>query len=191
MQTNNDTVSRQELKRAIYIINELIDKKNPFTLENLPETDIINNEKLNLCLKYVNNILENLIQNNSIKLFPFTITSQQKALVKFPTYDIGISEFVGYVNNVIDTEKYKKLSPIDLNRGLKQMKILHEIQNPKTGKNRTIINPDAAIKYGITTKKYEVNGITIEKIVYTEAGKKFLLDNLEEILQKSKEYGKI
>lgn len=192
MKSNNDAISRQTLKRAIYIINKLTEGKNPFTSENLSKEDIVNNEKINLCLKYVENILENLSESSSIKLekvqvLPFEITPQQKKLVKFPEYNIGISEFARCVNEVIDTEKYKKVTAKDLNKGLKQMDILHDIQNPKTKKVKTIVNPDFGIKYGIAVNQFEIRGINIEKVEYDDRGKQFLLDNIENIILKAKE----
>lgn len=188
-----EKISKQTLERAIFIFDKLIEGNDPFTLNKLSEEDIVNNEKINLCLKYVNNILKNLDQLNSIKvqkveLMPFQITKEQKEQVEFPPYNIGIVEFTRCVNQVIDTERIKKVTAVDINRGLKQMKILYEIKNPKTGRNKTIINPDVASDYGISVEKYEQNGITIEKIVYDQKGKEFLLQNIEQILENAKKY---
>lgn len=188
-----DKVDAVKLERSIDIFKKLIEQKDPFGDSGISKDDVINNPKLKLCLEYVIDILEKLRYNKSLKLekvglLKFNLTQEQKSNVVFPDYPIGISEFCTYINSLIDTEKMKKLSPIDLNRGLKHMGVLHEIVNPKTNHTKTIVNPDVSLKYGISTISYEKNGITIEKIVYDNTGKNFLLNNLEEILESSKKY---
>lgn len=186
----NIEIERKKLERSIYILDRLSTGVNPFDESKVLENNDIDNEKLENCFKYVSGILNDLLENKYVKLekvkqMEFTITKEQKENVKFPSYPIGIAEFTRCINEVIDTEKVKKLNAVNVTKGLKKMDILHEIKIAQTGRTKTIINPDASQKYGISVITFEKNGIKIEKIIYDDIGKKFLLDNLEDILSNS------
>lgn len=53
------------------------------------------------------------------------------------------------------------------------------------GKKRTIVKEDPG-KYGIATEKRNHNGNEYDMICFNDKGKKFLLDNLEKILEYEK-----
>ena len=68
---------------------------------------------------------------------------------------------------------------------MKKMGILSEELLPD-GKKRAIVNNDS-YKYGIVTEKRNYNGNEYDMVCFNETGKKFLLDELEKILEWEKD----
>lgn len=92
--------------------------------------------------------------------------------------DVGVGKIAQYINI-----KYKEnIKGQDINDWLKSQWILSEYKDEE-GKKRTIIN-DRSSKYGIISKK-KVGRMWEEydAIIFEEKGKKFILDNREEIIR--------
>lgn len=191
METEILKKEKEKLERSKHIISSLIKGDNPFNSEKISEDSILKEEKIKRCFEYILEALElvkldkrGMDKLKKNMLLDFSLTKEQKDIVVFPEYPIGIVEFAKCVNMIVDKEMMKEVSPRKINEGLKKMGILHEVTGSKS--TRTIINPDVAKEYGISVMKYEKNGIKIEKIVYDDIGKKFLLDNIEKILENAK-----
>lgn len=110
----------------------------------------------------------------------FFITPEQKNIVKFPDGKISLKEFVSCINQCIEGGKSKKLTIIQLKRNLKKLGILSDKTNENVNK-KTIIN-DTSTTYGFESERRLYNEIEYEVILINEKGKKYLLENLEFIL---------
>lgn len=110
----------------------------------------------------------------------FLITAEEKEKVVLPEGKIGVNEFAHCINAVIDLNKSRRLTGVELNKQLKKMGILSEIEL-EDGKKRTTINEQSK-DYGIETERRNFNGVDYEKVVFNDQGKKFLLENLEKIM---------
>lgn len=100
--------------------------------------------------------------------------------VRFPEENIGVNQFAKCINNAIDLNRSRKISGVEINRQLKKMGILAE-ELLTDDKKRTIVNANSS-KYGIVTQKRNYNGNEYDMVCFNDIGKKFLLDELEKIL---------
>ncbi|HEY8343803.1 MAG TPA: hypothetical protein VIL66_01250 [Bacillota bacterium] len=113
----------------------------------------------------------------------FVITAEEKERVVLPEGKIGVTEFARCINAVIDLNKSRRLTGVELNKQLKKMGILSE-KELEDGKKRTITN-EQSHQYGIETEIRTFNGVDYEMVVFNEQGKEFLLENLEKIMSYS------
>jgi hypothetical protein len=108
------------------------------------------------------------------------ITPAQKRAVKLTEGKIGVNEFSRCVNRCLDSASSKKLTGVEINKRLKKLGILSEEKLPD-GKTRTTINAKSG-EYGFEAERRTYKNEEYEKVVMNEAGKQYLLDNLETIM---------
>ena len=108
---------------------------------------------------------------------------EEKKQVSFPEGKIGVNEFSKQVNLCIDLTKSKKLTGVELNKGLKKIGILSE-KTMESGKTRTITNETSA-NYGFEMEKRNFNGVEYEMVLMNDNGKKYLLQNIDTIMGQS------
>lgn len=173
---------KQKIERAREIINMIIQGKNPFTGEIIDSESFLNDSKMIRCLCFVNEILlRELTERKTAQTKEgFKITQEQLINMKLPDQDMGVSDFVNCVNELIDTEKMRRLSTARVNRALKERKILGETTMPD-GSHPTTCN-EISKEYGFYCVKARYNDHEYEKIMINEIGKKYLLDNLCDLL---------
>ncbi|MFZ5649924.1 MAG: hypothetical protein ACOY4I_03590 [Bacillota bacterium] len=178
-------MEKEKLIRAKEILRKMANGINPLNGEQIESSSFLNDQRMIRCLYFVQEVLNMAIEGkmgtNTKKPSDFIITAEEKSRVKLPPGKIGVNEFARSVNKVIDLNRSKKLSGAEINKQLKKMGILSE-QLLADGKKRTILNSKSS-HYGIETEKRNYNGNEYEMVLFGESGKKFLLDNLEEIMQ--------
>lgn len=137
------------------------------------------------CLFFVQQILneaaerpENIAVRKPAK---FIITDEEKSSVRFPEENIGVNQFARCINNAIDLNRSRKITGVEINKQLKKMGILAE-ELLADGKKSTVVNANSP-KYGIVTEKRNYNGNEYDMVCFNDIGKKFLLDELEKILE--------
>jgi len=169
---------KQKIERAREIFNTIIQGKDPFTGELIDENSFLNNPKMIRCLCFVNEILLREISGRNTKQSKarFVITKEQLMNIQLPEQDMGVSDFVNCVNELIDLEKMKRLSTSRVNRALKERGILGE-ENMTDGSHPTICIEQSK-EYGFYSVKARYNDHEYDKIMVNEKGKKFLLENL-------------
>jgi hypothetical protein len=174
----------EKMEKAKAVLMKIAKGVDPLTGEQIKEDSFLNNPKIIRCFYFVTEILDNVINaaySKSSKSTCFIITPEQKSRVTFPEGKIGVNEFSRYVNMCIDLNVSKRLTGVEINRRLKKMGVLSEKVNPATGKMRTITN-DSSINYGFETLKKSFNGVEYDMVVMNDEGKKYLLDNIEDIM---------
>lgn len=112
---------------------------------------------------------------------PFSIDPELLDNLELPDKDISITEFCRAVNGMIDMEAMKRLTPVHMNTQLKKMGILGE-KKDDSGRSETVTT-EHSLEYGISSVSGMYNGREYEKIIYDEQGKRFLVDNLPDILE--------
>ncbi len=158
---------------------------NPLTGEPFEKQSFLNDPKIVRGFYFMAEVLDNTAKGGYQNRYrggydKFIITPEQKSRVTFPAEKIGVNEFSRCVNSCIDLNQSRKLTGVELNKRLKKLGILNAENTPE-GKTRTILNETSA-KYGFETEKRSYNGVEYDKILINEAGKKYLLDNLEKIM---------
>lgn len=173
-----------KLTKAKAILEKMANGINPMNGTQIEEENFLCDPRMKRCLLYVCGVLDGEIDreldNISKQLPDFVITPEEKRRVILPEGKIGISEFVRCINSVIDRTRSKKLTPVEINSQLKKTGILGE-EKGESGKPRTVLTEKSG-KYGIETERRTANGKDYDAVVFNEKGKKFLLDNLEKIM---------
>ncbi len=175
----------KKLDRTIEVIKSVSEGMNPFTNEPYDENSIMNDPRMIRCLYYVVEVLEKYKAGNIVKYvqrkdLPYNFPPELISRIQLPLEKIGVNTFSKAVNAVIDPSTSKNLTGNALNLQLKKMGILSE-EEGVDGKRRTVLNSKSA-SYGIETVLCEFDGRTYEKVVFNDAGKGFLLQHLQEIM---------
>lgn len=177
-------VSDQEkIEKAIVVLQKIAKGVNPLTGESLNDESFLNDPRIIRMFFFVAEVLQkvrNGTLSNRNKPTKFFITTEQKQKVRFPAYKIGVNEFSKCVNECIDLNESKRLTGTELNKKLKILGVLSE-EKLDTGKTRTTINEDS-IKFGFEIERRVYNGNEYNMVVINDVGKKYLLDNLESIM---------
>lgn len=178
------TSEREKLIKAREILQKIASGTDPVNGKPINDESFLNDPRIIRCFYYIsevlNRVIDGQINQNLPKPTEFSITDEEKSLIKFPENKIGVNEFSKCVNNVIDLNRSKKLSGLELNKQLKKKGLLSEIVTEQ-GKTRTTVN-DKSIDYGFELEKRNYNGNEYEMVVLNDVGKKYLLDNLEDIM---------
>ena len=175
---------REKVLKAREIILKIANGKDPINKEQIPSDSFLIDPRMIRCFFFVAEVLETVSRQRN-KNIPaptgFIITSEEKEKVVFPEGKIGINIFSRCINDVLDLNRSKNLSGAVLNKHLKALGILSE-EKTRDGKTRTIINEKSA-EFGFEAEEREYNGLTCEQVMINEKGKKYLLDNLEDIMK--------
>jgi hypothetical protein len=179
------SLEKEKLAKAKEIMVKMAGGINPLNGEQIENGSFLNDPRMVRCLYFIQDVLQIAIdgqlRTSAETPAGFFITPEEKEGVQLPQGKIGVNEFAKCVNKVIDLNKSKKLTGVEINRRLKKMGVLSE-QALDDGKKRTALN-EKSHEVGIETEKRNFNGNEYEMILFNDTGKKFLLDNLEKILQ--------
>jgi hypothetical protein len=179
-------VDVEKMEKAKIVLAKIAKGVNPVTGEMIDKESFLNDSKMVRCFNFTTEVLDKVMNEinynkNRSKFERFIITPEQKSRVVLPEGKIGVSEFAKCINSHIDINHSKKLTGVELNKGLKKLGVLSEV-NTGDGKTRTVVTPNS-IKYGFETEKRSYNGVEYDKVVINENGKKYLLENIEKIME--------
>lgn len=173
----------EKLIESKRIIQALANGVNPINGEQIREESFLNDPTIIRPLFFLSQYLDKETKSHRTtnkKPKHFNITLDEKNKVILPEGKVGVNEFAYAVNAVIDTTRSKKLNGAAINRKLKLLGILSEGKNIE-GQTRTMIN-EKSEGYGIESVTKFYNDREYQQVVFNEAGKKFLLDNIEKIM---------
>ncbi|MDF1616944.1 hypothetical protein [Petrocella sp. FN5] len=177
-----------KLIRSKEIIDLLIEGENPFEESKDVGFDLINDIRyirwLHFMSDYVTGEIQNITQrkgNNGLKnRLAFKISKEEFMSIKFPDYDIGISQFCKTVNEMIDTDVMEPLKAVDINSFLVQKgylkKVMYSENKMRTEPTELGYNNGMLLLDGFSYGKKFV------KISYGDEGKHFLLVSLQKML---------
>ena len=103
-----------------------------------------------------------------------------KNKVIFTEGNIGVNEVAKCINEQINPLISKKVTGAQLNKGLKKLGILSELE--EDGKKRTTTN-ERSKDYGFFLEKRSYDGREYDMVLINDEGKKYILDNIEEIME--------
>jgi hypothetical protein len=175
----------KEIERLIEsrnILYKLANGLNPADGSLLDHDSLFNDSKIIRSLFFlVDHIDSELTEKGRKHRNGFHINDEQKSMVKLPDGNIGINEFAKAINEVVDPKISKKINGTIVNKQLKKMGILSELKTEE-GSIRTITN-EKSEGYGIISEIRTFNNRTYEKVLFTDIGKQFLLENIEDIMK--------
>ena len=175
---------REKILKAKEIMLKIAKGIDPISKEEISKDNFLKDERITRMFFYVAEVLDHVSKSKDRNLpepTEFVITSEEKQKVIFPDNKIGVNDFSRGINEVIDLNKSKKLKGSDLNKHLKVLGILSE-EKTRDGKTRTIINEKSS-EFGFESEKKEFEGRTYFQVLINDKGKKYLLENLEDILK--------
>jgi hypothetical protein len=171
-----------KIDKAKIVLQDIVNGVNPLSGKPIAKDNFVSDARITGCFNFITEVLDNVLNGvyRNQKLSAFIMTEDQKSKVTFPEGKIGVNEFSRRINAQLNLGVSKKLTGVELNKRLKKMGILSEIIT-KEGKTRTVVNPQSA-QYGLENEKRSFNGVEYDMVVISDKGKKYLLDNLEEIM---------
>ncbi len=173
-----DYVKIAKAKNVLLMIANGIDPTNAKRIET---TEFLHDERIKRCFIYVAEILGRNIRDAENDNKKFIMTDEERARVILPEGKIGVMQFVKCVNTFVDLSKSKKLTAVSLNKQLKRLGILSE-QVTEKGNTRTVVN-EKSKDYGIETETKVYKNRSYDMILFNDVGKKYLLDNLQAIME--------
>lgn len=174
---------KEKVLKAREVILKLANGEDPINKEQISSDSFLIDPQMIRYFFFIAEVLESVSRQRNKNLpvpTGLTITSEEKEKVVFPEGKIGVNIFSSCINDVLDLNRSKKLSGTVLNKHLKTLGILSE-ENTRDGKTRTIINEKSA-EFGFEAQEKEYNGVTYEQVMINDKGKKYLLENLEDIM---------
>ena len=177
---------KEKVLKAREVILKLANGEDPINKVQISLDSFLIDPRMIRCFFFVAEVLEAVSRQRN-KNIPapteFFITSEEKEKVVFPEGKIGVNIFSSCINEVLDLNRSKNLSGAVLNKHLKALGILSE-ETIRDGKTRTIVNEKSA-EFGFESITREFEGRSYDMVVINDKGKKYLLDNLEDIIRAS------
>lgn len=152
------------------------------------------------CFGFISDILSEYIKlrtkfngiefeaSGNLKRKPFTITTEQRESIVISETPLSLQTFVKNINAVIDGRVVELLVPSVVNQWLVGQGVLIASKQPSTI-NRIVYKPTPlASKVGIVERKQiiEKSGESKEVIQLDEFAQRFIIENLEQIIDSSK-----
>ena len=177
----------EKIKAAKEYIDQLARGIDPISGRKIPDHDTVNQVSIVRCLYFVSETLEKVIQNGGTEKKkgkrPFTITQEQLQNYRVSASALTISNIVKRMNDLSNDENMKKLNFRQITDYLIEKGFLAEIELPD-GKH-TRRSTKAGEEIGISTEmRTSMQGRDYLAVTYDSEAQRFILDNMEEILQK-------
>lgn len=177
----------EKMQRAKMYIDKLTNGINP--IDDIPaaETDVINNIRISRCLFYVSDILTSVIENGIAeprqqrpKSDPFYISDEALTNFQYSESPISLSEIIRRINELIDTERMKKLSYKNVASWLLNIDVLVEKTDEDGKMKKFPTETGEQIGIFVSTKqgKYGI----YKTVVYNLSAQHFIIDNIESVL---------
>ncbi len=168
------------ITRAQEILKEIARGINPFTKEQIEESNFVNNPKMIRCFMFCAEMLERAKRPTPNDNTQFIITKEQKERINIQYDTIGFTQFCKIVNSVIDQSISKRAFQNRITLSLRTLGILGEEVDYRGGKKSVTIPTSA--EYGFITVHKSVDGREFDQILANRKGQKYLIDNLEMLM---------
>ena len=179
----------EKIAYAKSYIEKLANGINPVTNQAIPDADVINNVKISRCLFYVSDLLRQVVENGGIaqpkgKIAkqPLHLDYEARRQFRYSESPISISELTKRINALIPVEEMQKLNYKHIRDWLVEADFLAEVTQVSGKITRTPTRVGAAL--GITMVRRDGQRGAYSVIVYNLEAQKFILDNLDGILER-------
>ncbi len=179
------------LRHAKGYIDKLSEGVDPLTDNELPESDIVNNERISKCLSYVSGVLGKVIANGGeigkrgfLVKKPFSIDQESLSAYAVEERPLTVSEVAGKINELINDEETDRLKASAINNYLMKCGMLYESESISGKKSKR--PTDAGRSIGVfTEQRMSHEGIPYTAVIFTAEAQRFVLDNIEGIIKES------
>lgn len=181
----------EKMQRAKMYMDRLANGINPITEAEVPEDSILNNVRLSRCFFYVSDILEQVIQNGGVvrpqraaptpRRARFVLTEEQRNSFSVSADPISITELTGRLNGLIDSQAVSPLPRTAVTNWLLDKGFLEQAVQSDGKKRR--VPTEQGTYIGLCSQLRQGPGGEYPVILYTADAQRFILDNLDDILQ--------
>ena len=177
----------EKMRHAHNYILSLANGIDPVTSEELPNDTCLNNVNLSRCFFYVADVLKQVIDNGgnvgSYKGGEFILTDDFRARLSVNANSVQITEFAKPINELAVEVGMKKIPVTAFTNWLVEKGFLAE--HVYNGSKRKEPTQDGE-KLGITAEERTNQYGTYKAVLYSQNVQQFLLDNLDEIVERWK-----
>lgn len=178
----------EKLQRAQMYISKLANGINPLNDNPVDQNEIINNERISRCLRYVSEVLDGVIKSNGktdnkkkVKKLPFFLSPEARSEFVSSEIPMTASEITRYLNSLADLNVCYKLRVTDIIKWLVEAGLL-EIQI--NSENKEIKYPTSiGLDLGIFTETRSGLYGNYTAVFYNQKAQMFIVDNIEAIVE--------
>ena len=188
-----EKIDINKLEVAIEYVNRMAEGKNPSNNKKV-EDEVLKDQNVVRCMRFVSEVLEKVKNNNGYigrLVREKRVSEAGKApfpveVLKNYMYEpkLKITEFVGKLNELRDPEKHKKIKYMWIIDWLKHYNILDSNIDDITGKKKSVPT-SVGMKIGISLERREGAYGVYYTCMYNENAQRFIIENIEEILNLS------
>lgn len=178
------------INRAKTYIDKLANGVNPLTDEPVSENDIVNNVRISRCFFYISDLLRRFAEGGfpeaakKGKKQPFIITEEQRKRFEFSETPISVSEIARRFNAAVNTEGAVQMRYSGITFWLIESGLL-SVDRREDG--REVKLPTAAgMELGISQEVRSGANGSYTVVVYNENAQRYLVDNIDAILEAEK-----
>lgn len=178
------------INRAKTYIDKLANGVNPLTDEPVSENDIVNNVRISRCFFYISDLLRRFAEGGfpeaakKGKKQPFIITEEQRKRFEFSETPISVSEIARRFNAAVNTEGAVQMRYSGITFWLIESGLL-SVDRREDG--REVKLPTAAgMELGISQEVRSVANGSYTVVVYNENAQRYIVDNIDAILEAEK-----
>lgn len=178
----------EKVQRAKMYMDKLANGIDPISDDELPEDSALNNVRLSRCFFYVSDILRQVIENGGSvkpvkrpKRNDFKLSAEAIKAFSFSKQPLRISDFVSKINDLIDADHMKKMTTTVITGWLLDKGFL-ELQEYPAGKKTR--QPTKQGEYiGLSTEIRSGQYGEYRAVLYSEDAQRFVIDNLDAMLE--------
>ena len=183
----------EKIEYAKSFIDKLANGINPLDNTPIPDNDIANNVRLSRCFFYVSDILRQVIDNGGVqparaskkRKKEFGLSDEAREKIQVSETPLTVSEISNYLNNVVDSKKFKRLPAATINNWLLKLQLLEEIPLPN-GRSRKLPTVQGN-EIGIFTEERTGQYGTYVTVLFSPSAQQFIYDNIDAIIESKKE----
>lgn len=190
-----EMIDSEKLDRALIYLDRIANGNNP--VSNLPveEDTVLNNPNVIRCMYFVKEVLQEVKRNGyavgakgkkqAKKDFPYEVLNQYRYYE-----DTTITKVLGQINQMIDTEVYKKIKVNSVMNWFVDNNYLYEELDEKTRKKKRKAT-EKGYQIGIRNENREFNGREYLAVVFSKQAQEFIVNNLQQMIDRENEEDRV
>lgn len=177
----------ETLQRAKMYIDKLSDGVNPIDDTVVSKDDVINNERISKCLRYVSGVLEKTIEEERRAV---RTAEKNKAFLpeeeytnswfEFSLRPITIEKIIKQINENAHVIDISNVSKVKLKNWLIRSGFLYRSVDCE-GNSKTLPT-EKGVRLGISVKKIKWTNGSYDAVLYNAKAQKFIIDNIFKII---------
>lgn len=172
------------VRRAKLYADAMAQGINPLNGDYVNEQDSLAQEKIQNCMIFISQILDNVITGGGkVKKSKtsFSITSEQKSRIETSEEPVGVNELAKRINAVIDADKMRTVSGTKIASWMVKNGYLDVVTIDDNKTIKTVNSKSAAFGISVRDKVNLDTGDTYKQPVYNKFAQQYIVQHIEEI----------